>query len=198
MHLALQKWKQHPETLYEDKVKGIILHVRAWWHEHGQKNSKYFLNIEKCNHVKKHIRKLHISGVISTDPFKIMDSQRKFYVNLHHSRNVNLDNAESTIFSNSPNLSSISYESRIIREDKINAEECQNVLKTFPTEKTPGNYRIPIEFYNTIWPLLRDTLIESFNEAFMNKEISHPKDKQWLLLLRKRTRIGLLEATLLD
>lgn len=41
--------------------------TRARWHEHGEKNSKYFLNLEKRNHVTKHVRKLHISGVISTD-----------------------------------------------------------------------------------------------------------------------------------
>ena len=79
--LALEKSKQDLEALYEDKIEGIILRARARWHEHGEKNSKYFLNLEKRNHVKKHVRKLHISGVISTDPFLIMDSQRKFYKN---------------------------------------------------------------------------------------------------------------------
>ena len=68
-----------------------------------------------------------------------MDSQRKFYKNLYRSRNVNLDNAESSIFFDNLNLPSISHASRIICEGRITAEECQNVLKTFPTAKTPGN-----------------------------------------------------------
>ena len=74
------------------------------------------MNLEKRNHVKKQVRKLHISGVISTDPFMIMGSQRKFYKNLYRSRNVNLDNAESSIFFDSPNLPCISHESSIICE----------------------------------------------------------------------------------
>ena len=110
--LALEKCKQDFEALYEEKVEWIILRARARWHE--QKNSKYFLNLEKRNHVKKFVRKLHISGVISTDPFMIMESQRAFYMNLYRSRNVNLDNAESSTFFDSPNLPSISHESRII------------------------------------------------------------------------------------
>jgi len=175
--LALEKCKQDLEELYEDKVEGIILRARARWHEHGEKNSKYFLNLEKRNHVKKHVRKLHISGIISTDSFMIMDSQRQFYRNLYCSRNVNLDNAESSIFFYRPNFPSISYESRIICEGRITAEKCQNVLKTFPTGKTPGHDWIPIEFYNTFLPLLSDTLINSFNEAFMKKEVSHPRDR---------------------
>ena len=40
--LALEKSKQDLEALYEDKVEGIILRARARWHEHGEKNSKYF------------------------------------------------------------------------------------------------------------------------------------------------------------
>ena len=86
----------------------------------AEQNSKYFLNLEKRNHVKKHERKLHISGVISTDPFMFMESQRTFYMNLYRSRNVNLDNAESSIFFDSPNLPSISHESRIIFLKLIN------------------------------------------------------------------------------
>ena len=186
--LALEKCKQDFETLYEDKVEGIILRARARWHEHGEKNSKYFLNLEKRNHVKKRVRKLHISGVISTDPFMIMDSQRKFYMKLYLSRNVNIDNAESSIFLDKPNLSSISHESRIICEGRITAEECQKVLKTFLSAKTPGNDGIPIEFYNTFWPLISDILIDSFNEAFMKKEMSPSQRQAVITLIEKQDK----------
>lgn len=57
MHLALEKCKQDLEELYEEKVEGITLHSRARWHKHGEKNSKYFFNLKKHNHVKKHVRK---------------------------------------------------------------------------------------------------------------------------------------------
>ena len=72
--------------LYEKKVEGIIIRSCARWHEHGEKNSKYFLNLEKRNHVRKHIRKLRLSGVISTDPFEILETELVFYENLYKSR----------------------------------------------------------------------------------------------------------------
>ena len=47
------------ESFYEEKNKGVIIRARARWHEHGEKSTKYFLNVEKGphkrNHVKKHI-----------------------------------------------------------------------------------------------------------------------------------------------
>ena len=65
--------------LYNKKIEGIIIRARARWHEHGEKSSKYFLNLEKRNHVKKHIRKLLISGSLNTDPFCILSEQKLFY-----------------------------------------------------------------------------------------------------------------------
>ena len=58
--------KEQMEKCYEKKVEGIIVRSRARWHEYGEKNSKYFYNLEKGNHIKKHIRKLRLSGVITT------------------------------------------------------------------------------------------------------------------------------------
>ena len=53
----VEKLESELEALYDQKVEGIIVRSRARWHEHGEKNSKYFLNLEKRSHIKKHIRK---------------------------------------------------------------------------------------------------------------------------------------------
>lgn len=41
--------KKSLELFYEEdvKVKGIIIRARAHWHEHAEKSTKYFLNLEK-------------------------------------------------------------------------------------------------------------------------------------------------------
>jgi len=116
----------------------------------------------------------------------IMHSQRQFYRNQYHSRNVNLDNTESSIFFHSSNLHSISYESKVLCEGRIPAEKCQNVLKTFAIGKTSGNDGIAIEFYNTFWPLISNTLINFFNEAFMKKEMSPSQRQAVITLIEKQ------------
>ena len=67
------------ELFYEEKVKGIIIRARARWHEQGEKSTKYFLNLEKRNHIKKHMGKLNINGLVTTDPFNILSEQRRFH-----------------------------------------------------------------------------------------------------------------------
>ena len=39
--------KDKLESFYDEKVNGIIIRARARWHEHGEKSTKYFLNLEK-------------------------------------------------------------------------------------------------------------------------------------------------------
>ena len=77
------------ELFYEEKVKGIIIRARARWHEQGEKSTKYFLNLEKRNHIKKHMRKININGSVTKDPFNILLEQRRFYQELYTSKNKN-------------------------------------------------------------------------------------------------------------
>ena len=82
----LNEIKETLEWFYEQKTKGIIIYARARWHERGERNSKYFLNLEKRNQVKKHIRKLVLNGSISTNPFDIFNEQKRFYSDLYQSK----------------------------------------------------------------------------------------------------------------
>lgn len=47
----VEKLNSELEALYDQRVEGIIVRSKARWHEHGEKNSKYFLNLEKCNRI---------------------------------------------------------------------------------------------------------------------------------------------------
>ena len=41
--------KHQLEEIYNYITQGIILHSKVDWYEHGEKSSKYFLNLEKKN-----------------------------------------------------------------------------------------------------------------------------------------------------
>ena len=47
----LEKLKSELELLEERKTEGTIVRARARWHEHGEKSNKYFLSLEKRNHI---------------------------------------------------------------------------------------------------------------------------------------------------
>ena len=121
--LRLDEIKEKLELFYEEKVKGIVIRARARWHEYGERSTKYFLNLEKRNHVKKHIRKLLISGSITTDPYRILAEQKRFYQNLYKTK----DSVEATdsieAFLNSLNIPKLSEEQRQSCEGRISTKE---------------------------------------------------------------------------
>ena len=43
-----------------------------------KKTLNIFFNLEKRNHIRKHIRKLRLSRVITVDPFEILEGEKKF------------------------------------------------------------------------------------------------------------------------
>ena len=71
--------------MYDEKVEGITVRSPVRWHEHGKKNYKYFLHLEKRNHIKKHLRKLNLGGIITSDRFEILCAEKEFYEGLYKS-----------------------------------------------------------------------------------------------------------------
>ena len=48
------------KRITEQKVKGAIIRSKARWVEYGEKNTRYFLNLEKRRGEKKNINKLKL------------------------------------------------------------------------------------------------------------------------------------------
>ena len=175
------------EYFYEEKTKGIIVRARARWHEYGEKSTKYSLNLEKRNHVKKHIRKLYVNDEIKTNPLCILNEVEQFYCDLYKSKN-NRPDIENEIdsFLNNLNIPKLSEEQKISCEGKITSEECFCLLDTFQTNKSPGNDGIPIEFYKKFWPFINDCFIRCANECFEKGELSHSQKHAIITLIEKK------------
>ena len=68
------------ESLYEYISSGIIFRSKTNWYEHGEKPSKYFLNLEQHNKAKSHLRKLMTSSDSEIhDPSVIMSHAKSVY-----------------------------------------------------------------------------------------------------------------------
>ena len=114
-----------------------MMRSRGIWLEYGEKNAKYFLSQEKRNHTRKHIRKLCLSGVITTNYEKIIDSSSKYY---KKTCIVGKLIRCSPIFWNilgQARITNLSEEDRLKCEGLITIEECVEALDTFEKGKTP-------------------------------------------------------------
>jgi len=122
-----------------------------------------------------------------------MNAQKQFYTKLYSSSKTKLDTPDAAIFFENPNLSKLSSEASEKYEGKITIEECQNIIKTFQLGKTPANDGLPIEFYNVFWSSIGEMVVESFNEAYEEGEMSNSQRQGVITLIEKigkdRTRL---------
>ena len=73
------KCKSELDTLYDYITAGLIICSKSNWYEQGEKSSEYFLNLEKRNQVKSHLRQLiSDSGNVINDPSEILCSIKNF------------------------------------------------------------------------------------------------------------------------
>ena len=72
------------ENLYDFITQGAIIRSRATWHEMGERNNKYFLNLENSNKKKTSERKIFTSkGTFTHNPKKIMNELESYHWDLY-------------------------------------------------------------------------------------------------------------------
>lgn len=162
------------EKIMALKTRGTILRSRARWHEQGERNNKYFLNLEKRNHSRKLVSKLKLqNGSVITNQFDILEEQSKFYKSLYNSQQSdNADQAETGVFFNPSNITTLSDHEQASCEGLITEIEAFKALKEFAAAKTPGTDGLTTEFLKYFWPELKALIVGSFNYAFASGSLS--------------------------
>ena len=165
-----------------EKIQGQIVRSRIEWSEKGEKNTKFFFELEKKNSTRRHIKKLHdINGQITQDPKQVIDIQKSYYKALYTSKTSGqIDNSWFN------KIKKLTEEEKLSIEGQITEIQCRKVLDSFKKLKTPGNDGLPIEFYLTFWQTIKDVLIESYNESFNKKEMTITQKQAIITLIEKK------------
>ena len=100
--------------------------------------------MEKHNYIRKFIRKLHINdGYILTNREEILEYTKNFYIHLYSTREYDKDPSNKSYFWHT-NTPKINEDNKLKCDKMLTKQECEDVLKTFTLNKTPGNDGIPI------------------------------------------------------
>ena len=123
-------------SIYDYVTEGIILRSKASWYEHDEKSTQYFLNLEKKNKARYHLRRIFISeNVETTNPDQIMSSLKSFYSTLCKRRSEKSE-AECLDFLGNLNIPKLSDDARTSCEGKLTLDECWEALKSMGSSKT--------------------------------------------------------------
>ena len=169
------------------KTHGTIIRTRARWYEFGEKNSKYFLNLEKTNHRKKHVTSLiNDSGMKITSPKEILKEEETFFQKIYRLSNKDANLPEFNQFFQAEKV--LSAEMVVTCEGYIAIEGCAYVLKKMENNKTPGSDGLSVEFYRHFWNIITKYMVESFNYAFQSGHLSISQKQGIISLIPKKKK----------
>ena len=164
-------------------AKRAAFRCRMDWAKHGEVNSKYYFNIEKCNYVSKTMYTMRRSdGSLTKDYSEILQIQHKFYYDLYSSNsavnfsiqnvnNVTLDTASKDKF-----------------EHIISEAEMFDALMTLKLGKTPGCDGITLELLKSVWRLVSKPMHNMYVEAFRQGQLNPSGRRGVINLIPKRNK----------
>jgi len=183
--------KQELELIERHKARGIILRSKCRWVEDGEKNSSYFLRLEKNNYCNKHITQLQINENIVNCPKEILYAEKEFYENLY-SESIDINSASfkraTELFTKSANIPRITNEEKLQCEEDLTESEILKSLKNMKNGKSPGTDGLVAEFYKFFWIDIKQFLLESLKLSLSMGELSIEQRRGIITLIPKKDK----------
>ena len=167
-----------------EKAKAAQIRARVTDIEDGEKNTKYFLSLEKNRQENNTIQSLKIGNTKVTGNSRVLREVTSFWENIYKSQEVNDQDIEEY-------LADISLErvladkEQLICEGLLTIEECSEALKNMKSNKSPGSDGLPKEFYVTFWDNIKHMVIDSLNESFQKGTMTPSQRKGIITLMFK-------------
>ena len=169
---SLRELSLQLENLRENKIKGSIIRSRATLVDNWEKPSKYFLSLEKRNHVNKNIPSLKDEKEKTvTDSREILKLQQKFYQDLFSSKET-IPLKESKFFDKLHSLPKISDSNKEQMDAPYTIEELLQAIKNSKLNKAPGPDGYSNEFFKFFIEELKFWIFRYINEAILNQSFS--------------------------
>ena len=174
--------KKELENIISCKTNGIIIRSRAKWIEEGEKNTKYFMNLEKRNSESKYIKKLiNSKNEEIINPEDILLEEKKFYQNLYSTKlKGEFENTE--LFLDDDTVPRLDEYDKQLCDSVLTILECGSALKQLPNNKSPGIDGLTTNFYKFFWIDIKDILYNSYIYSLEHNTLT-PEQKRGILNL---------------
>lgn len=187
----MNQLKKQLEGFHTMKTNGAIIRSKIKNIEMGERNTAYFLSLEKKNNEVKsitHLRQPDNSVISGKD--EISKALSTFYESLYSEIDVDKEFDDSE-FVPSENIKLLDVDKNLC-EGVITEVECLNALKKLKNGKTPGVDGLPADFYKFFWSDIKIHVVASINYALEKNELSLDQRRGLISLVPKKDKDRLL------
>ena len=179
------------EQLEKTEIMGVMIRSKAKYIEEGEKNSKFFLGLEKRNSVNKSITQLKVGSALITKKDEILSAEHEYYQKLYsETLDDTSDSYKSSFeyFTKDVNFCKITEQDRELLDHEITQKEILKSVKSLKKCKSPGSDGFTSEFYQFFWIDIKNILMDSINFAFQNGQLSVEQRRGILTLIPKKDK----------
>ena len=173
------------DTLFENKSKGAQIRSKAKYIVDGEKNTNFFLSLEKKHQANNTIRELKTSrGNKIIENGDILNAMCDFYSNLYETKNI--DDADIDDYLNSTNTPILSDELKNVCEQNPSQTEIRNAVFGMKSGKSPGLDGLNSEFYQCFWDDIEHLFTSVINCIYEQQEMSFSQRLAIITLIFKK------------
>ena len=189
--------KKQWEKLQAEKNSGIILRLKAKFVEEGEKNTKYFLNLEKRNYNTKYMKSiLSDNGRVLNDPKAILEEQASYYQTLYTSKKdkpLATEKIEEAFLQNK-DIAKLNNDQKLLLETPLSLEELSKALSTMANDKSPGLDGFTTNFYKFFWIDIKVNLYESYKHSLTQGQLCGQRRGLLSLIPKKEKDLRYLKS----
>ena len=179
--------KKELEGIQTNKTNGAIMRSRIQNIEEGEKNTAYFLSLEKKNSQIKSITHLRrTDNTVASGKDAISNEIRSYYKTLYSEPAELTDIFDQAFLSNGGNA--LTQQEQSCCDGLITEAECLAALKKLKNSKTPGIDGLPADFYKMFWVDIKKIVLSSMNFAFANNALSLDQRRGLISLVPKKDK----------
>eukprot|EP00745_Piridium_sociabile_P017317 TRINITY_DN26057_c0_g1_i12.p2 TRINITY_DN26057_c0_g1~~TRINITY_DN26057_c0_g1_i12.p2 ORF type:complete len:330 (+),score=21.92 TRINITY_DN26057_c0_g1_i12:2115-3104(+) len=179
--------KNKIEIISMEKARGAQIRARTKWVQEGEKNTTFFLGLEKYrakSNVMTHIKK--DNGITVSKQMDVLNEQARFYSTLYSKTDTdkNIKDMVSS-FVQGEEFPKLNSNEAAMCEGLMNEQETSSALSRMKNGTSPGNDGLTVEFLKFFWGRIKTMVTSSFNEAFDKGEISYSQKQGIIILIHK-------------
>ena len=185
LNKSYEKVKSQYESIQMEKTKAARIRARIKWMEQGEKNTKFFMSLEKSRSTANTIFKVKLeNGSTSVQEGEITEAIANFFEKLYKDEQK-FKNSKFKEFIRGLNINKLTHEQKIECEKQLTEDEIYDALKGMNSGSAPGLDGLPVELYRKFWVLLKGPLLEYYNYSFSIGTLSESTQVGLITLIHK-------------